>query len=96
MASCGLWKNALSSSIPPRVRRQLIEVYIQRVIDRDIPDGGLLLRKPQSLRAWWASYAAASSTTTGYNRILDVATPGNAAKISKDAALNYRDLLEKL
>ena len=81
---------------PDRLRRSLIDAYIQRVIDRDVPEDGLLLRKPQSLRAWWAAYGAASSTTTAYNKILDAATAGDAAKISKDAALSYRDILTKL
>ncbi|WP_257160715.1 ATP-binding protein [Corynebacterium cystitidis] len=81
---------------PPRVRRRLVQAYIQRAIDRDIPEEGLLLRKPQSLYAWWAAYAAASSTTTAYNKILDAATPGDSSKMSKDAALSYRDILTRL
>lgn len=80
----------------PRVRRSLVDAYIQRVIDRDVPDNGVLLRKPQSLRAWWMAYAAASSTTTAYNKILDAASPADSSKMSKDAALNYRDILSKL
>lgn len=81
---------------PARLRRQLIDAYIQRVIDRDVPDQGLMVRKPESLRAWWAAYAAASSTTTSYIKILNAASPGDSAKISKDAALGYRDILTKL
>ncbi|MEJ5928439.1 DUF4143 domain-containing protein [Corynebacterium sp. H128] len=79
-----------------RGRRQAIASYIQRVIDRDIPDQGLMVRKPESMRAWWAAYAAASSTTTAYNKILDAATPADTGKISKDAALGYRDALTSL
>ena len=79
-----------------RLRRQLIASYIQRVIDRDVPDQGLLVRKPSSLRAWWAAYAAASSTTTAYNKILDAATPADSHKMSKEAALSYRDILTQL
>lgn len=81
---------------PARLRRQLIDAYVQRVIDRDVPEQGLLVRKPESLRAWWAAYAAASSTTTSYTKILNAASPGDAAKISKDSALGYRDILSKL
>lgn len=80
----------------PRLRRQLIDAYVQRVIDRDVPDQGLMVRKPESLRAWWAAYAAASSTTTSYTKILNAASPGESSKISKDAALGYRDILAKL
>ncbi|MFV8382327.1 DUF4143 domain-containing protein [Corynebacterium hindlerae] len=79
-----------------RMRRQAIDSYIGRVIDRDIADQGLMVRKPESMRAWWAAYAASSSTTTAYNKILDAATPGDARKVSKDAALAYRDALTAL
>lgn len=81
---------------PARLRRQLIDAYVQRVIDRDVPDQGLMVRKPESLRAWWAAYAAASSTTTSYTKILNAASPGESSKISKDSALTYRDILSKL
>lgn len=79
-----------------RSRRQAIASYVQRVIDRDVPDQGLMVRKPESMRAWWSAYAAASSTTTAYNKILDAATPADANKISRDAALGYRDVLQQL
>lgn len=79
-----------------RSHRQAVAFYIQRVIDRDVPDQGLMVRKPGSMRAWWAAYAAASSTTTAYNKILDAAMPADTGKISKDAALGYRDVLTQL
>lgn len=80
----------------PRVRRNLIQSYIQRVIDRDVPDQGLLVRKPEFLRAWWTAYAAATSTTTMYNKILDAATAADSNKMSKTTAMGYRDVLTKL
>lgn len=79
-----------------RLRREQISSYIRRVIDRDVPEQGLLVRKPDALRRWWAAYAAASSTTTQYSKLLDAATPGESEKISKDAALGYRDVLSQL
>ncbi|WP_448856369.1 ATP-binding protein [Corynebacterium camporealensis] len=79
-----------------RLRRQYISAYIQRVIDRDVPDQGLMVRRPESMRAWWTAYAAASSTTTKYNKILDAATSGDANKLSKDSAVGYRDVLTQL
>lgn len=79
-----------------RLLRSQIDGYIMRAIDRDIADAGIMVRKPASLRAWWTAYAAASSTTANYTTILDAATVGEAEKMSKDAALNYRDLLTRL
>ena len=83
-------------TLPPRARRQHVASYIHRVIDRDIPEQGLLVRKPESLRAWWRAYAAASSTPTAYNKILDAATAGDANKTAKETAQGYRDMLQKL
>lgn len=79
-----------------RLRRAQVDGYISRVIDRDIADSGVLVRKPASLRAWWTAYAAASSTTANYTTILDAATVGDAEKISKDTAQSYRELLTQL
>lgn len=83
-------------TLPPRARRQHVASYIHRVIDRDIPEQGLLVRKPESLRAWWRAYAAASSTPTAYNKILDAATAGDSNKTAKETAQGYRDMLQKL
>lgn len=79
-----------------RLHRSQVEGYISRVIGRDIADAGILVRKPGALRAWWTAYAAASSTAANYTTILDAATAGDAEKISKDAALSYRELLTQL
>lgn len=83
-------------TLPPRARRQHVASYIHRVIDRDIPEQGLLVRKPESLRAWWRAYAAASSTPTAYSKILDAATAGDSNKTAKETAQGYRDMLQKL
>ncbi|MGY5764257.1 ATP-binding protein [Brachybacterium sp. DNPG3] len=82
--------------LSPRARRYALESYVQNVIDRDIPDQGLAVRKPATLRAWMAAYAAASSTTTEYGKILDAATAGDTDKPSKKTTLAYRDVLSKI
>ena len=80
----------------PRARRAALAGYIDRIIDRDIPDSGVAIRRPVTLRAWLTAYAAATSTTTDYVKILDAATPGDAGKPSRTTAINYRDVLTKL
>ncbi|MDR2896640.1 MAG: AAA family ATPase, partial [Propionibacteriaceae bacterium] len=55
---------------PPRLRRPLLDAYLQRIIDRDLPEQGLGVRRPETLRRWLTAYAAASSSTTAYSRIL--------------------------
>ena len=80
----------------PRARRILIDGYIQRIIDHDIPEQGVLMRKPQSLRAWMSAYAAASSTTASYSAILDASSPGEPDKPAKSTTQNIRELLTQL
>ncbi|HVB13693.1 MAG TPA: DUF4143 domain-containing protein [Candidatus Dormibacteraeota bacterium] len=79
-----------------RARRAQIEGYLARVVTRDFPDQGLRVRRPDELRAWLTAYAAATSTTTSYDRLLTAATPGEAGKPSKVTTIAYRDVLSSL
>jgi predicted AAA+ superfamily ATPase len=79
-----------------RARRAQLDGYISRVIDRDFPELGLTVRRPATLRAWLAAYAAATSTTTTYNKLLGAATSGEAEKPAKTTTIAYRDVLERL
>jgi len=46
-----------------RARRLQPEGYVERIVDRDIPDdAGVVIRNPAALRRWMTAYAAASST----------------------------------
>lgn len=80
----------------PRLRRSLLDAYLQRVIDRDLPDQGFAVRRPEVLRRWLAAYAAASSTTTAYSRLLDATTAGDGTQPAKTTTLAYRDHLTNL
>lgn len=80
----------------PRQQRTQIDSYIQRILDRDIPEAGLKVRKPQTLLAWLQAYAAATGTTATYSEILDAATAGVSDKPSKSATESYRNILTKL
>lgn len=81
---------------PQQLRRRLLDAYIQRVIDRDLPDSGYAVRHPETLRRWLTAYAAASSTTTSYSRILDATTAGDGSQPAKTTTAMYRDFLTKL
>lgn len=81
---------------PARLRRPLLDAYLQRVIDRDIPDLGATVRRPETLRRWLAAYAAAESTTTSYSRILDATTGGDGKQPAKTTTIAYRDHLTQL
>lgn len=80
-----------------RVRRAQLLGYLERVIDRDIPDvTGRTLRNPAALRRWLAAYAAATATTTSFEKIRDAATAGENDKPARTTTGPYRDALEAL
>ena len=80
----------------PRVRRAMLDAYLQRIVDRDLPGEGFEVRRPATLRRWLAAYAAASSTTTAYSRLLDATTGGDDTHPAKTTTITYRDHLARL
>lgn len=81
---------------PAEIRSDLIDSYIHRIIDRDLPEFGAQVRKPDTLRRWLAAYAAASSTTTSYAKVLAAASAADATQPSKTTTIAYRDHLAAL
>lgn len=81
---------------PERLRVELLDSYLRRVVDRDLPDLGLTVRRPDTLRRWLTAYAAASSTTTAYSKILDATTAGDGTQPAKTTTIAYRDHLTQL
>ncbi len=79
-----------------RVRSVVLDGYLDAVVQKDFPQQGHQLRAPQTLRAWLAAYAAATSSTASYNTILDAATPGDGSKPGKNTTQAYRAVLEQL
>lgn len=83
-------------ALPPRRRRAHLDGYLARIIDRDIPEQGVQVRRPQTLRRWMAAYAASSSTSASYTTILDAASAGDVNKPAKTTTIAYRDLLTQI
>lgn len=80
-----------------RARRQQLQGYVERIVDRDIPDeAGVVVRNPAALRRWMAAYAAASSTTATFEKVRDAASGGQEHKPSKNATQTYRDALTRV
>jgi predicted AAA+ superfamily ATPase len=79
-----------------RALRAQLDSYLARIVDHDFPEAGRQVRNPAALRRWMAAYAAASSTTTSYEKIRDAATSGEGEKPNKKATTPYRDVLERL
>ena len=82
--------------LAPRARRAQLDGYLDRIVEHDFPEQGHQVRRPATLRAWLTAYAAAASTTTAYNAILDAATAGDHDKPAKTTTIGYRDVLSQL
>jgi predicted AAA+ superfamily ATPase len=82
--------------LPARARRAQLDGYLARIVERDFPEQGHLVRRPATLMAWLTAYASATATTASYNVILDAATPGDDDKPAKTTTIAYRDVLSQL
>jgi uncharacterized protein len=79
-----------------RPLRAQLDTYVRRVVDRDFPELGHAVRSPETLLRWMAAYAAATSTTTSFEKIRDASTSGQDAKPAKTTVQPYREVLERL
>lgn len=59
-----------------RARNLQLDSYIERIIDHDLVEAGLVVRRPENVRAWLRSYAAAIGTTTSWEKIRKAANAG--------------------
>ncbi len=82
--------------LPERARATQLDSYIARIVEQELPENGLNVRRPHALRAWMAGYAAATSTDATYAKILDAATAGIADKPSRATVDNYREHLARI
>lgn len=78
-----------------RALRAQLDGYLQRIVDRDFPELGHVVRNPIALRRWMAAYASATATVTSFEKIRNAASGGERPP-SKSAVLPYRDILERL
>lgn len=79
-----------------RLARAQLDGYVDRIIDRDFDELGRQVRRPGTLRRWMQAYAAATATTTSYEKIRDAATSGQGEKPARATTQPYRDVLERL
>ncbi len=79
-----------------RPLRVQLDSYIQRVVDRDFPELGHPVRNPEALRRWMAAYAAATATTTSFEKIRNASTGGEDDKPARGTVVPYRDVLGRL
>lgn len=79
-----------------RARRFQLDSYLRTIVDRDVPEQGLAVRRPEAMLAWLRAYAAATATTANYTQILDAATPGQSDKPVRSTSEAYRQVLTEL
>lgn len=79
-----------------RGHRMLVDGYLHRVAEHDLPLAGHRVRNPATLRRWLTAYAAVTSTVASYETIRDAATSGEGNKPAKTTTLAYRDTLEAM
>lgn len=79
-----------------RPLRAQLDGYLERIVDRDFAEMGLLVRNPAALRRWMTGYAAATATAASYETIRDAATGGEREKPARTTVAPYRDVLERL
>jgi len=82
--------------LPERPRDRQLDSYITRITEHELPENGVAVRRPRALRAWLASYAAATASTAAYTTILDAATAGEDEKASRATVDTYREELTRL
>ncbi|WRS31052.1 DUF4143 domain-containing protein [Actinomycetaceae bacterium MB13-C1-2] len=81
---------------PKRLQRDFLDSYLLRVIDRDLPEQGYAVRRRETLTRWLRAYAASSSSTTAYSRLLDLTNAGDGAQPAKTTTIAYRDHLSQI
>jgi len=79
-----------------RARNVQLDSYVNQMIERELPENGVEVRRPGALRSWLAAYAAATSTDASYSAILDAATAGESDKPSRQTVQVYREHLSRL
>lgn len=82
--------------LPDRPSRAQLDGYLERIVDRDFEDLGRKVRRPATLRRWMQAYAAATATSTSYEKIRDAATSERGEKPTRATTQPYRDVLERL
>jgi len=82
--------------LPKAARTAQLDGYLTRIVDRDMPVNGAVVRHGAALRQWLAAYASATATDAAYSVILDAATPGEPDKPVRQTVAGYRELLARL
>lgn len=82
--------------LPDDVAREQLDSYLSLIVERDLDEAGLRVRRPATVLAWLRAYAAATATTTSWEKIRDAASAGTGDKPARSTTLPYVDTLSHL
>lgn len=80
---------------PARIRKVLLNSYIQNIVEHEFEENGFKIQRPQDLLAWLRAYAAAIGTETRQQTIIDAAM-ANIELPSRPTINRYREALQIL
>lgn len=82
--------------LPGRALKVALDGYLDRVVDRDMAEAGLKVRRPEAVRGWLRAYAAAVSTVTSAEKIRRAATQGDDSGLPRTTTQPYVETLTAL
>lgn len=77
-------------------RTKHLSAYSRMAVDREMPELGRAVRNPTAVMRWLRAYAAATATTTSFEKIRDAANSGQANRQARSTSIPYRDALERI
>ena len=79
-----------------RALRASLDGYIDRIVEKEFPLLGFVVRNEAALRRWLTAYAAATATTASGETIRDAAIGSEGTKPARTTTAPYSDALEGL
>ncbi len=73
---------------PARARTTQLDSYLAGMVERELQENGVNVRRPTDLRHWLSAYGAAAATDSAYSTMLDAATPGEDDKPARQTVAN--------
>ena len=83
-------------SLTPMLRSELLDSYLDRVVDYDLNEAGYRVRDRVALRRWLTAYAAATSTAASLRVIRRATDSGSAEPPSPPSAATYQRVIEQM
>lgn len=79
-----------------RYRQAQIDSYLERIIDRDLPDAGFASRDRDTLRRWMTAYASGVSTTLSQTKLIKAVYAASEKVPATSTIANYQRHLERI